>query len=248
MRLIALDIGNSRIKAGLFLGEKLEWVKLLTFTDYIGAYLSFWVDKYFIDTLAYTNVNSRQMNRILEPSLLQQIRTIEITGSTPGPVRNAYRSPATLGSDRYAAVVAARLHVPEEPLLVVDVGTAITYDYVDAENNYLGGGISPGVSLRFRSLHQYTSRLPLVREQDDAVFVGSTTQDCIRSGVQYGVACEIEGMINRYRKLAGDRLHVFLTGGGAEWVSRNLEAAHRLEMNLVMEGIYHLASQHRQHA
>ena len=248
MRLIALDIGNSRIKAGLFLGEKLEWVKLLTFTDYIGAYLSFWVDKYALDTLAYTNVNARQMNRILEPSLLQQIRAIEITGSTPGPVRNAYRSPATLGSDRYAAVVGARLHEPQHPLLVVDIGTAITYDFVDAENNYLGGGISPGMNLRFRSLHQYTSRLPLVKHQDDIDLVGSTTVDCIRSGVQLGAVCEIEGMIHRYRKIAGDPLAVFLTGGGAEWVTQHLQADHRLEMHLVMEGIYHLAGVGKAHA
>jgi len=245
MHLIALDIGNSRIKAGLFLGEKLEWVKLLTFTDYIGAYISFWTDKYEIDTLAYTNVNSRQMGRILDPSLLLQIRPIEITGSSPGPVRNAYRSPATLGSDRYAAVVGARLKSEKRPLLVIDIGTAITYDYVDAENNYLGGAIAPGINLRLRSLHHYTSRLPLVKQQDEVDFIGSTTQDCIRAGVQYGVICEIEGMIGRYKKEAGDELEVYLTGGTAIWISDHIEVSHRLEMNLVLEGIYHLAQQHR---
>ena len=245
MRLLALDIGNSRIKAGLFIGEQLEWTKLLTFTDYVSAYLNFWVDKYAIEVIGYTNVNIRQFSRIVELGALSGVELVELTGASPSPIVNAYQSPETLGADRFAAAVGARKMAPDSALLTIDIGTAITYDYVDAENRYLGGGISPGMNLRFKALHQYTARLPLVKEAEEAPFVGRTTEDSIRSGVQFGLKAEVEGVIRRYQELAHPRLTTFLTGGGAAFFANDIQYVDYVSPNLVLEGIYHLVQYHK---
>lgn len=249
MNLITLDIGNSRIKSGLFLNGELEWVKFLSFTDYITAYLSFWIDKYDISFIAYTNVNARQTTRLLEMSDGHQAQLLEITSNFRGPVINSYKAPATLGADRFAAAVGAKHAAGEAPALTVDVGTAITYDYVDNDSVYWGGAISPGMELRFKALHQFTSRLPLVKYKEEPPFIGRTTQECIRSGVQIGVAAEIKGFIGQYREEAGPDLKVFLTGGGAEDVKAYLGGAvDYFEPNLVLQGIYALAAAQVQHA
>lgn len=249
MNLITLDIGNSRIKSGLFLNGELEWVKFLSFTDYITAYLSFWIDKYDVRLIAYTNVNARQITRLLEMSDGHQARLLEITSNFRGPVLNSYKSPASLGADRFAAAVGAKHKAGDAPALTIDVGTAITYDYVDNDSVYWGGAISPGMELRFKALHQFTSRLPLVKFKEEPAFIGRTTQECIRSGVQNGVAAEIKGFVEQYREEAGPELKVFLTGGGAEAVKEQLSAAvDYFEPNLVLQGIYALAAAQVQYA
>ena len=131
---------------------------------------------------------------------------------TPIPIQNKYLTPGTLGGDRLAAAIGAYGECPGHPILIVDVGTCITYDFVSSNGEYMGGNISPGPTIRLKALHQYTDALPLVVRKGDILFHGNSTETAIRSGVMLGVKYEVEGYVSEcFRRLPD--LKVFLTGG-----------------------------------
>lgn len=133
------------------------------------------------------------------------------------PFNNLYTTPTTLGKDRIAVISAASKLFPNNNVLVIDVGTCITFDIVDVNNNYLGGGISPGLNMRLKALQHFTGKLPLVEleENETPQIIGDSTINSIKSGVYYGIKHEIEGLINTYNKQYDD-LKIVLTGGNAE--------------------------------
>ena len=141
-------------------------------------------------------------------------RVVQLTGLTPTSLQMLYRTPHTLGADRLAAALGAASLMPDTHLLVIDVGTCITYDVVEDGRAFLGGNISPGVQLRLQSLHHYTAALPLVEAAGEQPLVGYNTETAIRSGVIAGVRAEILGVI---RNLSHHypQLQVWLTGGEA---------------------------------
>ncbi len=137
---------------------------------------------------------------------------LRVDGNTPVPLEVLYHTPHTLGADRLAAVVGAVTLRPGCNLLIVDAGTCVTYELVEASGRYLGGNISPGLDMRLRALHEHTGRLPLVDPDGPLPPLGYDTPTAIRSGVVRGLRLEIEGYIHRYREKYPD-LFVFLTGG-----------------------------------
>ena len=137
---------------------------------------------------------------------------VRFSSSTPIPLRNAYRTPETLGSDRLAAAVGAWSLQPDAPLLIIDAGSCITFDFVTAEGEYVGGNISPGLHARLRAIDDYFPRLPLVDAEGDVPELGYDTETAIRSGVIQGLKHEIEGYIAHF-KAKYPQLLVFLTGG-----------------------------------
>ena len=137
---------------------------------------------------------------------------LHFTPDTPIPICNKYKSPETLGSDRLAAAVGASILKPEKDILIIDAGTCITYDVIDASRNYWGGNIAPGMQMRLHALHEYTVRLPLVQAEGEVPGLGYNTETAIRSGVLRGMKYEIEGYIKSMRAKY-PHLLVFLTGG-----------------------------------
>lgn len=160
-----------------------------------------------------------------------------IYSTTDLPIRNLYATPQTLGTDRIIAVIAACSYCPGVPVLVIDAGTAITFDFADAAGNYLGGGISPGIRMRFRALDEFTARLPLVEPAKEPKLVGDSTETSIRSGVVNGCLAEVQGIIDRYRSTYGTDLQVFLTGGDQYLFENQLKNVNFAASNLVLEGI-----------
>ncbi len=152
------------------------------------------------------------------------------------PIRISYETPATLGKDRLAAAVGAYCSRPGNNLLVIDLGTAITYEIIEASGVYLGGNISPGMTTRFRALNQFTRKLPLLTEEGDTPFVGTSTETAIRSGVVNGIVYEIDGYINELKLKYAD-LFVFLTGGHSFYFERRLKNAIFADINLVLTGL-----------
>lgn len=142
----------------------------------------------------------------------QPFPILRFDSDTPIPITNHYRTPKTLGSDRVAAVIGASSLKPGEDLLIIDAGTCITYEVIDAQGNYWGGNIAPGMQMRLRALHEYTARLPLVEAEGEVPGMGYDTETAIRSGVLRGMKYEIEGYI-RSMKAKYPHLLVFLTGG-----------------------------------
>ena len=128
-------------------------------------------------------------------------------------IRNQYKTPDTLGVDRLAAVIGAHKLYPGKSSLVIDAGTCITYDYIDAGGNYFGGSISPGLNMRYKALNYYTGALPLINadEKFDKIY-GDDTRSAILSGVQNGIKYEVFGFVESYRANEPE-LNILLSGG-----------------------------------
>jgi type III pantothenate kinase len=206
---LTIDIGNTVTKIAVFDKNNLTEI----FYDRNGSLdnLPEICNKYDIEngivaTVKDIGANARkQIEECLFPMLW-------LTHETKLPVANLYQTPETLGYDRIAAVVGANDLFPGKNVLVIDAGTAITYEFIDAESQYHGGNISPGLQMRFKALHHCTARLPLVQHQGEVALISKNTEMAIRSGVVKGIEYEIMGYISVFKEKYPDLL-IFLTGG-----------------------------------
>jgi len=163
-------------------------------------------------------------------------KTVHLSYLTPIPIKNLYASPATLGMDRLAGVIGASELFKGENCLCIDAGTCITYDLIDSNNQYLGGSISPGIDMRFRALHTFTAKLPLIERKSNVKLIGGTTEESIQSGVLHGVIKELEGIIDNYKK-EYKALKIIITGGDAIFFESNLKGSIFVEPNLLFIGL-----------
>ncbi|MDF1575003.1 MAG: type III pantothenate kinase [Bacteroidales bacterium] len=162
---------------------------------------------------------------------------IELNHSTPLPLINRYVTTETLGYDRIAAAVGAYTIYPGKNVLVIDAGTAITYDIVTSRGEFLGGNISQGVDIRFKSLHKFTNRLPQLERPDKVPgLVGSTTREAIQSGVINGLLFEMDGFIGALSEKY-PKLQVVLTGGDAKYFVGKLKSSIFVDPNLNLIGL-----------
>lgn len=161
---------------------------------------------------------------------------MELTPHTPVPLRNLYASPETLGTDRLAAAVGAAALMPGTNLLVADIGTASTFDFVTAAGEYLGGNISPGPGMRLRALNRFTARLPLVSGHADHIpYIGTTTEEALRCGAMRGVVAELLYYSQNSRR-------IILSGGWAPEIASLLpsDVECTIRPHLVNEGLFHI--------
>ncbi len=152
------------------------------------------------------------------------------------PITIKYKTPHTLGKDRIAAVVGAYYLQPNRNILIIDAGTCITYELLEASGSYLGGNISPGMTTRFKALNDYTKKLPLVNEREEVPCWGTCTEDAIRAGVVNGIVFEMDGYIDQAKELYSDVL-VFLTGGHSFYFESRLKNSIFADINLVLTGL-----------
>lgn len=235
--ILALDLGNTRAKAGWFDGSGRLTSQLALDYDASGpATLQALLRAQPVQAIGICNVG--QPNPALLAALPADVDRYEVTPFGPGLVTNAYGTPETLGADRWAAVNGARHRQPHGPLLVLDFGTALTYDYVDRQNQYQGGAISLGLTLRYRALHQHTAQLPLqtVQAWDDIPAVGNTTATSLQLGVQQAMALEVAAMVAHFGTLDAG-LTVFVTGGDALLFEKRLGLPIFASPDLVLEGV-----------
>ncbi len=156
--------------------------------------------------------------------------------TVPLPISIQYKTPETLGRDRLAAAVGANFLQPGKDLLVIDAGTAITYELIEASGVYIGGNISPGMTTRFKALNYFTKKLPLVSEQEEIPWLGTDTETAIQAGVVNGIIYEMDGYIEKLR-LKYPNLLVFLTGGHSFYFERRLKNSIFADINLVLTGL-----------
>ena len=168
--------------------------------------------------------------------LKAQIPTVEFDHTSRLPIAIRYKTPQTLGLDRIAAAVGASHLYPETDLLVVDCGTAITYDLINHKGEYIGGAISPGIMLRYKSLHQNTANLPLLSSMEISALIGASTTECIESGVLNGVIGEVEYYINSVKEKY-PHLNVVVTGGDSNFFVSKLKNSIFVVQNLVIIGL-----------
>lgn len=152
------------------------------------------------------------------------------------PFVNKYATPKTLGIDRMVLATGATLQFPNQNRLVIDVGTCVTYDFIDADDNYLGGAISPGLRLRYEALHNFTSKLPLLQSESPVGFIGDSTLESIHSGVVNGLVYEIDGFIDEYKALSINFI-IILTGGDTVFLAKRLKNTIFANSNFLLESL-----------
>ncbi|MBN1651984.1 MAG: type III pantothenate kinase [Bacteroidales bacterium] len=232
LRLI-LDFGNTLFKAAVFDQQKLIH--------------KFFGDQLQVEDLVRVKNDFPKLNKVIYSSVIDldsklkdflynEFNTIELTHKTQLPIQNKYQTPETLGKDRLAAAVGAAQLYPDKNLLIIDAGSSITYEIVTG-NVYLGGAISPGIAMRFKALHQFTGKLPLVNAPSKQVeFLGVNTEEAILSGVMHGIFMEVDGIISHYKKIYPD-LFVIITGGDLKHFDKNLKNNIFAAENLVLQGL-----------
>jgi len=165
-------------------------------------------------------------------------RVHHLTWQSKYPFATDYATPETLGADRLAAAAGAFIHHPGADLLVIDAGSAVTIDLV-TDGTYRGGSISPGLAMRFRALHEYTGRLPLVNKTEGFEFPAKTTEDAIAAGVVTGLLYEINEYIRTFEERY-NKLVTVITGGDSGIITRHSERRILHYPDLVAEGLNYL--------
>lgn len=237
---LTIDQGNSSSKAVVWQGEDaVEAIRLATLG--IEELLPVMEGRDF-DGCAFCSVAHNDAKFLETLRRMLDGRLVVMTPSLPLPIKVTYGSRATLGSDRVAAAVGAVSLFPGEALLVVDAGTAMTLDYVSDRKEFMGGNISPGMKMRFDSLHDATSRLPQIHAEGPLPEYGEDTATAIRCGVVHGLVSEIAGTFSKARLLCGAS-RVVLTGSDARIILPLLEREEIpvvAEPNLVGRGLLHI--------
>lgn len=159
-----------------------------------------------------------------------------LKADTPLPLKLDYDTPQTLGSDRIAASLGAWSHFPGQDILVIQAGTCLTYDLVTSDFTYRGGAIAPGLEMRFKALHTFTAKLPLLNKKDIYFLNGKNTRDSILSGVINGSVAELDGIIERYQQ-NHPNLKVVMTGGDTFFFDKKLKNRIFAIDNLVLTGL-----------
>lgn len=230
---LVIDIGNTRVKAALFEGLELKHFFVYDSTTELLA--SGILEKY-----AVTNCILASVVNEIEPFLEMlrwKVKLLLFNADTLVPIKNLYKSAHTLGSDRLASAVGGNNFSPNSNVLVIDAGTCIKYNFITKNNEYLGGGISPGLQMRFKAMHTFTSRLPLLEvDEKEHILIGRDSNESIVSGAQNGAVAEVDGIINAY-KLQYPDVKVILTGGDVNFFEKRLKNSIFADQNLILKGL-----------
>ena len=229
---LIIDIGNSRAKLAV-IKENTILNKITCTSKSIDNNVKKLRKAYVINNCIISSVSKFDISKLKSFDGLNKV--IQLDHNTKIPFVNTYNSPSTLGVDRIALASAAITNYPKQNVLVIDAGTCITYDFINADKQYLGGAISPGIVLRYRSLHEFTANLPLL-EQNNFELIGKDTESAIHSGVLNGFIQEIEGIIDQYKRKF-QNLTVVLTGGDTNFLAEKLKSTIFANPNFLLEGL-----------
>jgi type III pantothenate kinase len=230
---LCLDFGNTRMKCGVFVDGEFQEEQILEndHEDTIRVLL----DRYQPSRTILSSVIHH--NPRMEELLRATTHFHKLDHHSKVPVTTPVGKPETIGADRLALVVAAVTLFPGKNNLVIGLGSAITYNYINKDKEFIGGGISPGMEMRFRSLHEYTAKLPLVKADWNFPLAGYDTRTNILSGVILGMAKEIDGIIGAYQEKY-DNFNVLMSGGDSSYFTRHLKSRIFADPYLIYKGLY----------
>lgn len=239
---LCIDQGNSRTKVALMTDDG-KMMNHFIYKQFSSADVERLFDLYDIsDSIisSVVNIEAAVVNTLHRRSQ----HFVLFDHNTPIPIVNRYDTPQTLGQDRLAAAVGAKSLCPEENLLIIDAGSAVTYDFVSDKGEYIGGNIAPGLKMRFTMLQRMTKKLPLVEVEENELIplFGKNTRDAIAAGVIRGIAYEVKGYMRTLSEKV-PHFQTFLTGGNAPYILNNVRTSRtekrdiRVEKNLVLIGL-----------
>ena len=239
---LIIDIGNTVAKVAVFNLDgsiiDIQYYSNQTLDGICELCRNYSIERGIVASVIYlTEAVERKLKTFTFPVLMMD-------SSTLLPIKILYKTPHTLGYDRIAGIVGASTEHPNKDILVIDAGTAITYDFVDAKGLFWGGNISPGIRMRFQALHSFTGKLPLVAAAGEVVPLGQSTEEAIRSGVLRGIEFEMLGYIQEMQKKYPDLL-VFLTGGNNFSFETKLKSSIFADRFLVIKGLNRILNYNR---
>ncbi|GAB3336314.1 type III pantothenate kinase [Larkinella ripae] len=230
---IAIDWGNSAVKAGFFEKGELTAVYSQLTVENVRELVGMTPPAAVV--ISSTNRPAEQLRELLP--LQPETIWLVVDGNTPVPMEKRYDTPNTLGTDRIASAVGAKVRFPQEACLVIDMGTCVTYDYVDADSVFHGGMISPGFRMRFRAMHSFTERLPLVEpDERRPSLLGKNTRQAMQAGVINGLLAELNGIIDAHRR-ENPAVKVVICGGDAPFFESSLKPPIFVVPELVLIGL-----------
>ena len=231
---LIVDVGNTFVKFAVY--SEADVIYKVSFE------LSEFKEQYKLLKKEFPNIKSaiissvgRLTKKQIE-TINEGLKVLELSSKTKLPFNNLYKTPKTLGVDRMALVSASVYQFPDKNVLIIDAGTCITYDFITDKNDYLGGAISPGIRLRYKSLNNLTANLPLLDTDLPKTIIGNSTESSIHSGVVFGVIKEIDGVVDQYQLKYSD-LTVILTGGDAKFLSNQLKNSIFANSNFLLGGL-----------
>jgi len=234
---LIIDVGNTFIKLAVFKNNILVDKIKCTKNEFLDDFQKISNQYKEIKAVIISSVGNFTEEEVL--FIKKKYHTVILTHNTTIPFKNKYKTPKTLGVDRIALVSSAAFQFPDKNVLIIDVGSCITFDFLNSENEYLGGSISPGIDLRYQSLHNYTDKLPLLRPKIIKKNLGSSTETSIHIGVLQGVVKEIDGFITNYKEKYKE-LTIILTGGGAHYLVDSLKNDIFANSNFLLEGLNYI--------
>ncbi len=230
---LTIDIGNTRSKLAVFDNNKI--IDIIIEDQFSESIVKRTLAKYSIKQAILSSV--RNLHQDIYSFFNNNLEHfIEFDENTQIPIENLYKTKTTLGKDRLIAIIGANNIYPENNVLVIDMGTAITYDLVNSNNQYLGGTISPGLEMRFKALNHFTDKLPLLSKSNHFKIISDNTDEAIISGVQNGIIFEIDNYITNLKDKFND-LKLILTGGDAIFFDKKLKNTIFVNLNLNFIGL-----------
>lgn len=228
---LSIDLGNTYAKTGLFEGSTLtETHWKLTYLELVNYVQIVRPQRIMVSSVSY----SEEQLRAEFAEITAEIYLLKST--TPVPIKKLYDTPETLGADRVAAAVGARVLYPDKSCIVIDMGTCITYDLVGLDDNFYGGIISPGVRMRFKAMSTFTKRLPLLEPEAIPELIGKSTKHAMQSGVMNGILSEMNGFVEEYSKVLTN-INVILCGGDATYFANRIKNPNFVIPELVLIGL-----------
>ncbi len=231
----AIDIGNTYSKIAVFEGENI--LRIIHSKEIDLSLLKELKCVYpFVSEVILSSVGHCPAK--IKSYLKKEYRLWEFDENLRFPIKNAYKTPETLGKDRLAAAVGASQLFPFSNNLIIDAGTCITFDFIDEENTYHGGSILPGMNMKFEALHTFTKKLPLLHRKNNtpSPIIGRNTKESIQSGILNGTLFEINGFIDYYARTYSN-LNVIITGGDYKYFEKNINFRKFAIPNLVLVGL-----------
>lgn len=233
---VCFDFGNTRLKAALFNNN--QFVEEIVLPDGKEETVLALIKK----TGAQRSILSSVIDHdpAIEKALEQNTRFHKLSHLTRINFSTPVGKPETIGADRLALMAAAAHFFPRQNTLVIALGTCITYNFLNQYHQFLGGAISPGMDMRFRSMHEYTAKLPLVAQDWNYPLIGYDTKTNLQSGVIVGITSEIEGFIEKYQQKFGN-FNVVLTGGNSAYFASQVKYKIFADHIFLFKGLYALS-------